>query len=63
MPLMRAARLARAPILPLMCKEHSDCVAPERCDCEFMTLKICCELPGFPANIPIPIPVPVFDPA
>lgn len=63
LPLMRGARLARAPILPLTCEEHLDCVAPERCDCVFLTLRLCCEIPGVPVPIPVPVPPPNPFPA
>jgi hypothetical protein len=43
----------------LFCTDNSECDAPERCDCPFLGLLFCCEVPGYPAPTPYPIPIPI----
>lgn len=42
-----------------LCSDNSECEAPQRCDCPFLGLLFCCDVPGYPTPIPRPIPIPV----
>lgn len=43
----------------LLCTDNSECDAPERCECPFLGLMFCCEVPGYPEPVPSPFPIPI----
>lgn len=56
--------LSQVNMLIPLCSDNSECDTPERCECQLLGLRFCCEVPGYPEPLPypIPLPIPIFQP-